>query len=93
MSINDLVEEQRQLALQILLEKEVLTTCDFHDDEIYEGVEDIDDAYKYANYLFSKGEASFPFDDRRDMTDTVLAVYVEYGGCDICPSCARHMND
>lgn len=93
MSINDLYEKQRQEALRILLQKEVLTTCDFHDDEIYEGGEDIQSAYKYANYLFSKGDPSFPFDDRKDMTETIQGVYTEYCGCDTCPSCARHMDD
>lgn len=93
MSINDLAEEQRQRALQILLDKVVLTTCRFHDDEIYDGGEDIDSAYKYANYLFSKGDSSFPFDDRRDMTDTILHVYTEYSSSDMCPSCSRYMDD
>lgn len=92
MSINDLYEEQRQQALSILLQKNVLTTCDFHDDEIYEGGEDIQSAYKYANYLFSKGDPSFPFDDRSDMADTIKSIYEEYY-CDMCPSCARHMDD
>lgn len=93
MSINDLAEEQRNLALQILLKKGVLTTCDFHEDDIYEGGEEIDSAYKYGNYLYSNGNASFPFDDRKDMTDTILSVFEEYSGCDMCPSCARHMDD
>lgn len=92
MSINDLYEEQRQQALSILLQKNVLTTCDVHEDEIYEGGDDIQSAYKYANYLFSKGDPSFRFDDRSEMAEAIKIIYEEYYS-DMCPSCARHMDD
>lgn len=92
MGVYEVMEEQNEFALSILLKKEVLTTCRFHSDEIYDGGNDIKEAYKYANYLFSNHPDEVPFTDRKEMADTIQSVHISYC-CEMCPSCSSHMND
>jgi len=92
MGVYEIMEEQNGFALYVLLKKDVLTTCRFHSDEIFDGGSDIEEAYKYANYLFTSSPADVPFDDRIEMTDTIQSVYISYCA-DMCPSCSKYMDD
>lgn len=87
MSINNLHDEQELWAMGILMRTGVLTNCRIHEDAVFEGGQDIDAAYKYANSIFTKSPNDVPFEDRIEMTDTIKSVFEEYCGCGICPSC------
>lgn len=90
MGMNEIAEEEREFALRALLHVGALTTCEFHEDEIFEGSADVENAYKYANKLYSESPGSLTFEDRREMTDMILRIYQEYGGCDTCASCPSY---
>lgn len=90
MGVYELAEEEREFALSALLKVGALTNCLIHEDEIFEGSGDVEAAYKYANKLFTDNSGVMTFTDRREMTDTIQSVYLEYCGCDECPSCSRY---
>ena len=62
-------ESKRAVALEIALEAGVLEQCEFHEDCIFEGGEEIEAAYKLGNSKMSKGDLGDVFESRREMTD------------------------
>lgn len=85
-------DEKRQIALRIAIEAGVLEQCDVHDDCIYIGGEEIEDAFKLANYKISRNELAGAFQNRREMTDTIKEV-VEDHIADECYACAENRDD
>lgn len=81
-------EAKRSAAIRIALAAGVLQQCEYHDDCIFEGDEEIESAYKLANHQFSHGEHVDVFKDRKEMTDIIKEVVSDQLG-DECPSCAR----
>lgn len=81
------------IALQIALEAGVLTQCEFHEDYIYEGGEEIESAYKLANHKFSHGEIEGVFSNRREMTDTIKDVVEDHNTADECYACAKNRDE
>ena len=81
-------EAKRRRAIQIALAAGVLQQCEYHDDCIFEGDEEIKSAYKLANHQFSNGEHVDVFEDREEMTDIIKEVVADHPA-EECPSCAR----
>ena len=67
-------ENKRAIALGIAVEAGVLKECQYHSDTIFEGPEDITEAYKLGNSRYSKGKVSNEFKDRKEMTDIIKEV-------------------
>lgn len=65
------------VAASLLVRVKVWSHCEGCGNLLNEGDGgDVTDAYKLGNYLISKGDPLVAdFDDRRDMTDTIKAVY------------------
>jgi hypothetical protein len=74
------------VAIGIALEARVLRSCEYHDC-LFEGPNDIVDAYKLGNSKFTAGTLEGHFQSRREMTDCIKEV-VEDNCNDICPRCA-----
>ena len=70
------------------MEAGVLEQCEYHDDAIFEGSEDITATYKLGNTKFTSGELSGTFDDRREMTDIIKEVVEDHPAKE-CPFCAK----
>ncbi|MYM69243.1 hypothetical protein GTP45_20715 [Pseudoduganella sp. FT55W] len=85
-------ESKRQVALGIAIEAGVLEQCPSHDDCVYLGGEEIESAYKLANYKVSHGELADVFDDRREMTDIIKAV-VDDNSADECYACTKNWKE
>lgn len=81
-------EAQLDKALSIAIQAGVIASCPFHEGCTYDGGVEIEAAYKLGNYLYSQGELVDLFEDRREMTDTILAVVKEHGINDECVRCA-----
>ena len=90
-------EHLEGVAASILVRAEVWSNCPNCGDLIDDGGGgEVTDAYKLGNYLISKGDPLVAdFDDRRDMTDTVKAVYESsHGGLVVDRrSCSCHRYD
>ncbi|HGN8722490.1 TPA: hypothetical protein ACK1ZH_001987 [Enterobacter bugandensis] len=91
MSIDGLHMEQQDFALNILFKTEVLETCQFHEDAIFDSGNEVENAYKYATALFKKAPENVPFSNLREMTDTIKDMYDQYSYGDGCPYCAKYM--
>lgn len=82
-------EEQRSVAEYIAIEAGVLSVCELHD-EIYAPGNDIEDAYRYGNSKFTKGDLACRFEDRKELTDVIKDVVTDCP--DKCSRCARIMD-
>lgn len=85
-------DRQEAVATSIAIKAGVLERCEFHEDSVYLGGHDVEDAYKLGNSLFTAKKLGNVFSDRREMTDTIQSV-VEDTFADSCPDCARWMED
>jgi len=85
-------EARRDIALQIVLEAGVLEQCEFHDDCIYLGGEEIESAFKLANHKASDGKLEGVFENRRQMTDIIKDV-VEDHAAEECYACAKNRDE
>ena len=78
-------EAQRSVAESIAIEAGVLSVCELHD-ETYAPGNDIEDAYKYGNDKFTKGDLRCRFEDRKELTDVIKDVVTDCP--DECSRCA-----
>lgn len=78
-------ETLRGIAIGIALEAGALRSCEHHDC-VFEGLNDIEGAYKLANSKFSAGLLQ-EFESRREMTDCIKAVVEDHPASE-CPRCA-----
>lgn len=85
-------EQKYSVAIGIAIEADVLEACSFHEDCIYEGGADIQEAYKLGNAKFSAGGLEAIFEDRRDMTDIIKEVVDDHMGSE-CPRCAKFRDE
>lgn len=83
-------EQKRQVAIDIATQVGLLTTCDYHDDEVYDpGENNYDEAYKLANSLITKKDplvAVFE-GNRKELADLIKDITNEFG--DECSLCAK----
>ncbi len=81
-------ENKRQFALEITIEAGVLETCEFHEDVVFEGRNDIEEAYRLGNKKYTDNKLSGVFASRREMTDFIKSV-VEEHLAEECYCCAK----
>lgn len=92
MGIEDIYEAQREFSLNVLIRSKVLKSCDYHEGTYLDCSGEIQDAYKYANTIYTKSSSDVPFSDRTEMTDMIKMTYDEYCA-DECYSCAKWRDD
>ncbi|AWE47566.1 hypothetical protein LDS54_000184 [Salmonella enterica] len=86
-------ENKRQVAIQICLEADVLDSCDDHG-VIFQGEEDVEEAYKLGNRKFTAGELGRAYSSRREMTDFIqeVASSGDHAG-ECCFECEERFRD
>ena len=85
-------ENKREVALRIAIEAGVLEQCEDHDECVFEGHEEIKQAYILANSKYTTGELEGVFVDKQEMTDIIKEV-VEDNPASDCPLCDKNKND
>lgn len=93
MSIDDLDGLKRDIAIEIAVEVDVLERCEDHEEFIFEGNEDIEEAYKVAATRIKAGEYADIFESQRELTDLIKEVVNEYSISSYCPRCKHLQND
>ena|ERR1700730_1967999 len=82
-------EEMRGAAVGIAIEAGVLKRCEYHEECVFEGPEDIVSAYKLGNYKLKLDAAlKGMFDAPRKLTDCIKEVVEDHPGTE-CPRCAK----
>lgn len=66
-------EDKWQAAIQICIEADVLNSCEDHG-VVFQGEEEVEEAYKLGNTKFTAGELGQTFSNRREMTDFIQEV-------------------
>jgi hypothetical protein len=84
------VEEKRSKATSIALKARVLKSCEHHE-EIFEGNQDVQHAYKLGNFQFERDGLGETFDSRKEMTDYIKEVVED--APDGCSLCSKMMSD
>jgi hypothetical protein len=85
-------ESMRAEALGIALQAHVLESCPIHEDCVFEGASDIQDAYKLGNWKYSRRETQH-FASRPEMTDCIKEVVEEHSGIETCSQCGDAMDE
>lgn len=85
-------QEKLDAAMQIALQAGVLKQCIDHEECVFEGSNNIEDAYKLGNTLFTSGKVNGTFSSRREMTDLIKEV-VEAHPSEECPRCAKNWDE
>ena len=84
----DEMDRHDSVATSIAIKAGVLERCEHHEDVVFSGGNDIEEAYKLGNSMYSADELSNVFSSRREMTDAIQHV-VESIFSDECPDCAK----
>ena len=85
----ELQEEQHARASGLAIRAGVITRCEFHEDILLRGEEDVTSAYKLGNYLRERDpDLREVFPTSRSMTDAIKAVDDEIALSD-CPRCDK----
>jgi hypothetical protein len=77
------IEKKRGKAVALTLKARVLKRCEYHEG-VFEGDEEIVEAYKLGNARFEKDSLGKIFDSRREMTD-----YIKEGVEDAAIECQQ----
>lgn len=88
------MEHQYNIATAIAIEAGVLEACEYHDGIVFQGENEVEDAYKLGNIKFtSKDEMVSCFKTRIEMTDAIKSA-VESGdhANDQCETCYERMH-
>jgi hypothetical protein len=85
-------EHMREVAIGIAVQAGVLQKCMVHEDIVFEGGNDIEGAYKLANWRFTRGLLADTFPTRKIMTDCIKGVVEEHAGTE-CGCCAKVMDE
>jgi hypothetical protein len=79
-------EQKEDAAIKICIHTKVMARCLVHNYVVYDNYGDIEEAYKYANSLYTSKDALVSsFASRKDMTDTIKGVVDKHG--DACYQC------
>lgn len=83
------IEQQakHESALDILVAAGTLARCPYHEECSFIDSDDVEAAYRRANFEYSRGEHQ-QFATRREMTDAIKAVFDEHGVFE-CQYCAK----
>jgi len=81
-------EAQRNAATGIAIESGVLQVCAIHEDGIFTGPKNIEDAYKLGSARFKRGDEQLKrlFSSQQELTDCIQEV-VTMREADVCGSC------
>lgn len=91
--LGDLHDSQHDFALRVLLEVGALTNCEHHDDALFDGGEDVEEAIEHAKSLFKSDKSSVPFDNVEEMARVIRSVYTDNSFNDSCPYCDEWERD
>lgn len=89
----DLRDEQQEFAMIVLLETDVLRTCEIHEHITMNGGADIEEAYDLGEERFNSDENSVPFDSVDEMKEEIRKVYIDHSFNDSCELCAKWERD
>lgn len=89
----EMQEEQYQTTVGIGLQAGALQRCEYHSYVIFDGPNNIEDAYKLGNFKFSNGEMKNIFDSRREMTDSIKHAIADNNGPDSCWACDKALEN
>lgn len=81
-------EYRRDVATSIAVKAKVLERCEFHEDNVYLGSNDLEAAYRLGNAMFSAKTLDKVFSERREMTDAIKSA-VESISADECDDCRQ----
>ncbi|PCI09341.1 MAG: hypothetical protein COB77_00025 [Gammaproteobacteria bacterium] len=81
-------DKQNDVALKIAIDAGVLIRCKKHEEIVFNGGEETQEAYLLGNERFSKGELGDVFTYRRDMTDAIKDTVATHQAS-TCSSCAK----
>jgi hypothetical protein len=84
-------EEKRQSALEFAIVKGVLKRCQDHEECVFDGGGDLDDAYRAAAFEFKRGHHN-EFTSQREFTDCLKSVVEDNSAAD-CPRCEKLRED
>lgn len=84
-------ERKRTIAIDIALETEVLERCEYHEDCLIKGRQDIEAACKLGEARFNAGKLEDLFESKEDVTDTIKKVVSEDMPLE-CPRCANWLD-
>ncbi len=81
-------EAQRNVATGIAIEAGVLQVCPIHEDGIFIGHNDIEDAYKLGSARFKRGDETLTrlFSNQKELTDCIQEAVIMLDN-DVCASC------
>jgi hypothetical protein len=86
-------EDMCRSAVGIAIEAGVLKRCEYHEECVFEGPEDIVSAYKLGNYKLKLDEAlKEMFDAPRKLTDCIKEVVADHSASE-CPRCAKFRDE
>lgn len=86
-------EAKLSAALRIAIDAGALKVCEYHDDCIFDGGVEIENAYKLGNARFSSGKLDGVFETRREMTDCIKEVVEDNYLAEECPLCAKFLEE
>lgn len=84
-------EAKREEATNIAVAAGVLERCDFHEEIVCDMFGDPTDAYKLANYRFTRDQLQEDYKSPRELTDKIQEAIEE--SSDGCPFCAKELAD
>lgn len=68
---------KRDIAMELAMTAKVLLRCPVHEDYIFLGSRDIEEAYKLASARFKRGQLN-EFESQREVTDLIRAIVEGY---------------
>lgn len=83
-------QDKFNVATEIAIEAGVLERCEYCEANVFQGGEEVEEAYKLGNTKFTQGELDGTFADRREMTDAIKAA-AESG--DHAAECCFHCDE
>jgi hypothetical protein len=91
--INERAEGQYAAALEIALAAKVVAYCEFHDDVLLEGPEELAAAYRLGNARMTRGQYKNVFATPRQMTDAVKSIFDDEVYAFGCTRCDNSLSD
>ncbi|MDO6707887.1 hypothetical protein [Photobacterium sp. 1_MG-2023] len=86
------MEDQINVATEIAIEAGVLERCEYCEATVFQGEEDVEEAYKLGSHRFKNGDFGGLFESQLELTDAIKES-VESGdhAADMCYHCHEKM--
>lgn len=86
-------QDLHNLGVRLCIDVGALAECDNHPGSYYDGGGEVEEAYRLANSLISRGEIELESgEDRRTITDAIKGAYEDNVHADGCMSCDKLFN-